>query len=344
MRKLNNRYTVAVVIPNWNGEKHLPAMLDSLLAQTFTDFRVLVVDDQSTDRSIDILKEYAAKDDRICYFVRDREPKGAQTCRNCGFEFSEGAQYVVFFDHDDLTAPYCLEQRVRFMDLHPELDFAIFPALDFKKEPYHDTTLVYGFRNHDDPLKELLNRVSQMTGWTNIFRRSSYVAKGLIWDEELLSFQDTYFNIQSIIKGCKFDFADDAQPDYFYRHRSGSISSVRESNDHAGSHAHFVTKVIERLSDEQLQKYQQDVKSCYLSFMIFFFPYRELVVKMLDLNWIRKQRYFSWKLKLWLMLGHKYRILQWLFSKELKYYNSQQEDYRLFRSSKIVELKSMRSS
>ena len=118
-------------------------MLDSLLAQTFEDFRVFVVDDQSTDRSLDILNDYSKKDKRINVYIRDREPKGAQTCRNIGFDLTIGAKFVVFFDNDDLVAPYCLEQRVRFMELHQELDYAIFPVLLYSNLQHQPISILF---------------------------------------------------------------------------------------------------------------------------------------------------------------------------------------------------------
>ena len=109
-------YTLAVVIPCWNCEQYIGALLDCLLSQTLLDWKAFLIDDWCEDGTAGIIKSYEAKDARIRYYKRDREPKGAQTCRNIGFGLTEGAKYVVFFDSDDLIAPYCFEQRVLAMD------------------------------------------------------------------------------------------------------------------------------------------------------------------------------------------------------------------------------------
>lgn len=330
----NYNYTVAVVIPNWNGEKYLPEMLDSILEQSFKDYRVFVVDDQSTDNSIELLKAYSAKDSRIKYYVRDREPKGGQTCRNTGFALSEGAKYVVFFDNDDLVAPYCLEQRVHYMEEHSDLDFAIFPAMNFEKVPYDNPNTVWGCRYIDDTFKAMLNWTLPMVGWTNIYRRSSYKSKGLQWDERLKSLQDSDFNIQAIIKKCKFEYADEAAPDYFYRYSIGSVSTKLYSKEHAGSHVLLVKKIIESLNEELLEKYDKDIKSYYLKFTEIIFQHAEHLKELMDLEWLREQKLFRYKLKLWLVFGHKYRILHMLFSKEFKYFSHQQSNWSNFVNNK----------
>ena len=115
---------IAIVIPCWNCEKEITELLDSIILQTYEDWQVICVDDQSTDKTLKVLKEYSKNDNRINYLVRSRLPKGAQTCRNIGLEYSKDSKYICFFDSDDIIAPYCLEQRIRYMEQHPDLDFA----------------------------------------------------------------------------------------------------------------------------------------------------------------------------------------------------------------------------
>ena len=76
---------ISVILPVYNAEKYLPATLDSLLAQTFRDFEIIAVNDESTDGSLRILERYAAKDDRIRIIS---QPNGGQSGRKGGLEHS----------------------------------------------------------------------------------------------------------------------------------------------------------------------------------------------------------------------------------------------------------------
>ena len=89
---------ISVIIPVYNEEAHLTRCLDSVLSQTYGNLEIITVDDGSTDRSPEILKEYAAKDKRIK--IISKENGGASTARNMGIEAAEGS-YIGFVDADD---------------------------------------------------------------------------------------------------------------------------------------------------------------------------------------------------------------------------------------------------
>lgn len=106
---------VSVVTPVYNGEKFLQATIDSLMAQTFTDWEWVVVDDGSTDSTPRILEEM--KDSRKIYI---RQPNGGEAvARNTGLSRVRG-EFVAFLDADDLYLPNALADLVETMDAHPE--------------------------------------------------------------------------------------------------------------------------------------------------------------------------------------------------------------------------------
>ncbi len=96
---------VSVIVPVYNVEAFLPRCLDSIVGQTLREIEIICVDDQSPDRSIDILNAYAAKDERI-RIIR-QENRGLGGARNAGFEAAEG-EYILYVDSDDwIDADYC---------------------------------------------------------------------------------------------------------------------------------------------------------------------------------------------------------------------------------------------
>ena len=106
---------VSIIIPMYNAEKYIGECLDSILAQTFTDFEVIVVDDCSTDKSCEIVESYIENQkgegtDKL-KLVRSKKNSGA--CigipRNIGIRFAQG-EYLMFVDNDDALTPTALEE------------------------------------------------------------------------------------------------------------------------------------------------------------------------------------------------------------------------------------------
>jgi glycosyltransferase involved in cell wall biosynthesis len=101
-----------VILAVWNGERYLPAMLDSLLSQTTRDFNVLVRDDGSRDDTLEILKTYKPKFDGRLSVIAG-EPSGSATA-NFGILLRETkADYVLFADQDDVWKPEKVELTLR---------------------------------------------------------------------------------------------------------------------------------------------------------------------------------------------------------------------------------------
>jgi glycosyltransferase involved in cell wall biosynthesis len=103
---LNVKPIISIIIPIYNGEKWLPISLHSVLAQTFKDFEILLVDDGSTDTSGEICQNFLKEDARIRYFYKNNG--GVSSARNLGLEKVQG-ELVYFFDCDDVLAPDALE-------------------------------------------------------------------------------------------------------------------------------------------------------------------------------------------------------------------------------------------
>lgn len=110
---------VSIGLPVYNGDNYLASALDSILAQTFTDFEVVISDNASTDGTEAICREYAAKDGRIRYH-RSPTNRGASWNYNTTFELARG-DYFRWAAHDDLMDPALLEKSVAVLDEHPEI-------------------------------------------------------------------------------------------------------------------------------------------------------------------------------------------------------------------------------
>ena len=108
---------VSVVIPVYNKGPYLRECLDSVFAQTFTDFEAIAVDDRSTDDSLAILRSYTDPRLRIVALEKNRGPAGAV---RVAMDQAQG-EYIIRMDADDVSLPDRFAEQVRFMDAHPSL-------------------------------------------------------------------------------------------------------------------------------------------------------------------------------------------------------------------------------
>jgi glycosyltransferase involved in cell wall biosynthesis len=145
----NNQTTkVSIVLPAYNAMTYLPQAYQSALAQTFTDFEILIVNDGSSDN----IEEWVAKitDSRVRYIPQKNQ--GAQGARNTGINNAKG-EYVALLDADDLWEATKLEKQVRLLDENPEVGLV-------------DTWII------------LIDREGNSKGWVH-----ASTAEGQIWEE-----------------------------------------------------------------------------------------------------------------------------------------------------------------
>lgn len=109
---------VSVGLPVFNGERYLSHALDSILAQTYEGFELVISDNASTDGTEEICRAYAERDERVRYF-RNTENLGAAANFNRTFELST-REYFKWVAADDVLAPEFLERCVEALDDHPE--------------------------------------------------------------------------------------------------------------------------------------------------------------------------------------------------------------------------------
>ena len=113
--------TVSVIIPVYNAKEGIKQCMDSLLNQSFTDFEIILLNDGSTDNSLEVIKKYAADNDFIR--VIDKENEGVAKTRNKGIQLANG-KYIVFIDNDDFVDSDYLERFYNEID-QEQLDIVL---------------------------------------------------------------------------------------------------------------------------------------------------------------------------------------------------------------------------
>ena len=189
---------VSVVVPVYNVEDFLGECLDSILNQTLTDIEVIAVNDGSKDGSLEILKEYASKDERLT--VIDQENGGHAVATNRGMELA-GGKYLFLMDSDDILDLNALELTYNLAE-EKNVDFVIFQAINYymdkdeylEEENYSMNALadyvgdsVFSYRDIRDFVFDIT-----VTPWSKLYNRQ-FIEKNSIRFPEGLVFDDNVF-------------------------------------------------------------------------------------------------------------------------------------------------------
>src|SRR5437868_6123302 len=119
---MSEQLKVSITIPSYNHVRFLPATLESILAQTYKNFEVVIVDDGSRDGSLQVAQEYAARQPGLIRVLTHpgHENRGVSAAVNLAFENISG-EYWMGIPSDDTMYPDKLERQVEFLDKHPEV-------------------------------------------------------------------------------------------------------------------------------------------------------------------------------------------------------------------------------
>ena len=211
----------SIIIPVYNVAPYLRECLDSVLAQTFTDWEAICVDDGSTDGSGAILDEYAAKDER--FRLIHQKNAGVSVARNAGLDVAIG-EFVAFVDADDLVGNDWLSSLRVAIAEHPSVDWVrtCFSYIDEKNKVYvvRNEKAAFSHCANSVPIAIWRSLATQGEPWLNVIRRniigSVRFPVGVKWRE------DTCFSSRVVPFAKQYLITDNI--DYHYRAVDGSAS------------------------------------------------------------------------------------------------------------------------
>jgi len=214
---------ISIIIPTFNRAHLIGETLDSIIAQTYTNWECIVVDDGSTDNTSVIAKEYLARDNRFLYYDRPANHKpGGNGARNYGLERSRG-EYIQWFDSDDLMVPHMIALKVEEL-LNHQVDFVISKTKYFNAE--NITFENYNFKTKD------VNFLTYATGSINWFTPDLMIRRkmvsGLSFNEDLKAGQEYNFNCKLLLVSTKMELVDDFLT--LRRAHSGSLGHKRRTD------------------------------------------------------------------------------------------------------------------
>jgi glycosyltransferase involved in cell wall biosynthesis len=123
-KKMNQQQILSVLMTAYNREQYIADAIESVLASTYANFELIIVDDCSTDATESIAKKYAQADKRIRLFVNEKN-LGQFPNRNHAADFANG-EYIMYVDSDDKILPDGFERLVNAMNANPESSFGMY--------------------------------------------------------------------------------------------------------------------------------------------------------------------------------------------------------------------------
>lgn len=191
---------VSVIISVYNREKYIEECIESILNQDFTNFELIVVDDGSTDKTLEILNNF--NDDRI-RVIKLPVNCGIGTAKNVALSSANG-EYIAIMDSDDVAVPYRLTKQVDFLDQNTEID--ILGARGVIYEGDKDNILFYSKQPENDA--DIKARMLFLNGSAmlhpTMMLRSEFIKKHGLYYENKMQDEDHAFWIKSIYHGAKF--------------------------------------------------------------------------------------------------------------------------------------------
>ncbi len=216
---------VSIIIPTYNRAHLIGETLDSIIAQTYTNWECIVVDDGSTDDTDEVMGDYLVKDGRFKYHKRpDSKPKGANACRNIGLEKAMG-EYIVFFDSDDLMTPDHLQVKMDGI-INKQCDYVITRTKFFNKE---DNRFEKYYTFDQYPITAH-NYVTKNNNWLTLdVCIKSEIAKKIRFNESLQSSQEYNYYGKLVYHSVNAVFIDKVVS--LRRHHEQSIrSKLKQQN------------------------------------------------------------------------------------------------------------------
>lgn len=219
---------ISIIVPVYNVENYLRRCINSILAQSYTCFELLLIDDGSTDNSACICDEYAVKDSRIRVF--HKENGGVCSARNLGIEYALG-EWITFIDGDDWVEPKYLSH----------LNEGSAPSYDLIISGYADDAGVYPVDDAVYDVKTFVDLMDKYRGggalrtvWGKLFKKSIIEEKNVKLDNAIRAGEDSIYVLQylgfcskvRLINACDYRYRNDNGANTFGKKYDMSICEI----------------------------------------------------------------------------------------------------------------------
>ena len=261
-RKSMDNNLVSIIIPAYNVARYLGDCLKSVLKQTYTNLEIIVVDDGSTDNSLEICRSYATKDKRIK--VIHQENAGVSAARNVGLRIMTG-KYVLFVDSDDRIEQNMVEILVKALEENDKNDAAFcgYKELDDETGEIIKEVASSNLKqvNRDEGVAEIFGEYSTML-WNKMFR-CSIIDKSDLFDVTLKIGEDELWMVNVLKKSNNIMLI--GTPLYYYRNRAEGASKGRVFSEAKMTDYESQKKVLKSINE-----YGSDILTLYAQQRLYY--------------------------------------------------------------------------
>ncbi len=191
---------VSVIIPVYNGASTVAGAIESVLAQTFTDFEIIAIDNGSIDSSREVLARFAGR-----VKILEEPKRGPSAARNTGVRASSG-KYLAFLDADDWWLPAMLERTVQTLDRDPDCGL-VYTDLALADSTGREQMASLAGGSHPPTVGEMLERLWPIMPSGVVMRRSVFELAGG-FPEDLIAFEDVYLWLRAREYGNFYHLAE----------------------------------------------------------------------------------------------------------------------------------------
>lgn len=223
---------VTIIVPIFNAEHYLRECLESIMSQENQNWKLILINDGSTDRSREICKEFAIRDQRILYL--EQENAGVSAARNLGIQHAEG-EWMMFLDADDMISPQALNIIENTEEIMPDADMLI-ARYSFSKDDFsisQKTEIINGseiqksilnFRKYrtDHPDSITIDEYNRWSCWGRFYRTDFIRENNIRFSEGIRLGEDLLFCLAAAGKTERVGLNDSIV--YYYRRNPYSVT------------------------------------------------------------------------------------------------------------------------
>ena len=271
---------ISIIIPNYNNSRYIAETISSIKKQTYELWEAIIIDDFSTDSSLNIINELIANENRF-HLIKNLSNKGANYCRNLGIQKAKG-EFIIFLDSDDILSKDCLKNRIEFFRDSPNTDFAVFCMGSFY-EFIGDNTFLWN-KFEGNLLKRFLSHDLPWAIPSLLWKKTSLeMLKG--FDESFKRYQDVELHIRALLdENLNYAIDKSNHPDCYYR-----ISDERFGKDYfrfiqnkKNGVLHFISffeSYLKNIGKHKSIKYLKLTFFQYLTDLFFYYRKSTLTLK-----------------------------------------------------------------
>ncbi len=271
---LNIHPLVSVIISAYNADKLISETLESLLNQTYGEIEIIVVNDGSTDNTLEVANKYIKKGVKVI----TQENKGQDAALNNGYRHSTG-DYIKFMDSDDLINPEMIERQMNVL-----IDYNEYIAYGEWSRFYNDDTKTAHFKKLDNwrdmaPIDFLTTvDIGPMLQCGIMLVPRKIIEKSGLWDERLILFNDTEFYTRVLLNSKGVKFSEGARLYY----RSGQSNSISVQTKKSFFESTFLATCLigeNLISFEDSVRVRRIISNIFLSQYYRLYPFYKDLIK-----------------------------------------------------------------